>query len=123
MKLLKRQEWVVLSSSTGEYECHLGDKSLNKICFLTSLVLANKERLMWHMKFKGSLGCSNNEIRGVRDPQASEEGTQQAHYPGPQESRLGPLRNLLGRVPWNKALERRGAQENWLIFKDDVLQA
>ena len=32
-------------------------------------------------------------------------------------------RDLLGRVPWDKALEGRGAQESWLIFKDHLLQA
>ena len=29
---------------------------------------------------------------------------------------------LLGRVPWDKALEGRGAQEIWLIVKDHLLQ-
>ncbi|PKU45794.1 hypothetical protein llap_3880 [Limosa lapponica baueri] len=28
-----------------------------------------------------------------------------------------------GRVPWDKALEGRGVQESWLIFKDHLLQA
>ncbi|KFQ96524.1 hypothetical protein Y956_02301, partial [Nipponia nippon] len=33
------------------------------------------------------------------------------------------FRDLLGRVPWDKALEGRGAQESWLIFKVHLLQA
>ncbi|KFW09032.1 hypothetical protein N327_00801, partial [Fulmarus glacialis] len=36
---------------------------------------------------------------------------------------FGLFRDLLGRVPWDKALEGRGAQESWLIFKDHLLQA
>ncbi|KGL90612.1 hypothetical protein N301_11197, partial [Charadrius vociferus] len=36
---------------------------------------------------------------------------------------FGLLKNLLGMVPWNEALEGRGAQERWLIFKDHLLQA
>ncbi|KGL94878.1 hypothetical protein N301_02103, partial [Charadrius vociferus] len=36
---------------------------------------------------------------------------------------FGLLRDLLGRIPWDKGLEGRGAQENWLIFKDHLLQA
>jgi len=32
------------------------------------------------------------------------------------------FRYLLGRVPWDKALEGRGGQESWLIFKDHLLQ-
>ncbi|KFV01109.1 hypothetical protein N340_07767, partial [Tauraco erythrolophus] len=36
---------------------------------------------------------------------------------------FGLLRDLLGGVQWDKALEGRGAQESWLIFKDHLLQA
>ncbi|GAB0210101.1 mitochondrial enolase superfamily member 1 [Grus japonensis] len=36
---------------------------------------------------------------------------------------FGLLRDLLGRVPWDKALEGRGAQDSWLIFKGHLLQA
>ncbi|KFV19397.1 hypothetical protein N340_02194, partial [Tauraco erythrolophus] len=36
---------------------------------------------------------------------------------------FGLLRDLLGRVQWDEALEGRGAQESWLIFKDHRLQA
>ncbi|KFU98828.1 hypothetical protein N340_10187, partial [Tauraco erythrolophus] len=33
------------------------------------------------------------------------------------------FRDLLARVQWDEALEGRGAQESWLIFKDHLLQA
>ena len=33
------------------------------------------------------------------------------------------FRELLGRVTWEKAPERRGAQESSLVFKDHLLQA
>jgi len=33
------------------------------------------------------------------------------------------FRELLGKVTWEKALEGRGAQESWLVFKDHLLQA
>ena len=33
------------------------------------------------------------------------------------------FRELLGRKTWEKALEGRGAQESWLVFKDHLLQA
>ncbi|KFV20591.1 hypothetical protein N340_07832, partial [Tauraco erythrolophus] len=36
---------------------------------------------------------------------------------------FGLFRDLLARVQWDKALEGRGAQESWLIFKDHLLQA
>jgi len=36
---------------------------------------------------------------------------------------FGLLRDLLGRIPWDKALEGRGTQESWLVFKDHLFQA
>ncbi|KFV02613.1 hypothetical protein N340_00830, partial [Tauraco erythrolophus] len=36
---------------------------------------------------------------------------------------FGLFRDLFARVQWNEALEGRGAQESWLIFKDHLLQA
>ncbi|KFU98531.1 hypothetical protein N340_12059, partial [Tauraco erythrolophus] len=36
---------------------------------------------------------------------------------------FGPFRDLLGRVQWDEALEGRGAQESWIIFKHHLLQA
>ncbi|GAB0202771.1 hypothetical protein GRJ2_002742700 [Grus japonensis] len=58
---------------------------------MLDLVPTNKEGLVGDVKLKGSLGCSDHSSGGVQDPQGSEEGTQQAHYPGLQESRLWPL--------------------------------
>ena len=31
------------------------------------------------------------------------------------------FREVFGRVTWEKALEGRGAQECWLVFKDHIL--
>ncbi|GAB0204644.1 mitochondrial enolase superfamily member 1 [Grus japonensis] len=36
---------------------------------------------------------------------------------------FGLFRDLLARIPCDKALEGRGAQDSWLIFKDHLLQA
>ncbi|GAB0190300.1 mitochondrial enolase superfamily member 1 [Grus japonensis] len=36
---------------------------------------------------------------------------------------FGLFRDLLGRIPWDKVLEGRGAQDSWLIFKGHLLQA
>lgn len=37
------------------------------------------------------------------------------------ERQTGFLKDLISRIPWNKALEARGAQERWLTFKDRLL--
>ncbi|KFV12289.1 hypothetical protein N340_06444, partial [Tauraco erythrolophus] len=36
---------------------------------------------------------------------------------------FGLFKDLLATVQWDEALEGRGAQESWLIFKDHLLQA
>ncbi|MCQ4021238.1 hypothetical protein FK520_26920, partial [Klebsiella pneumoniae] len=36
---------------------------------------------------------------------------------------FGLFRDLMGQVPWEAALEGRGAQESWSIFKEHLLQA
>lgn len=41
-----------------------------------------------------------------------------------RESRLWLIfRVLLGRVPWEAAMKGKGAQESWLIFKENLLRA
>ncbi|PKU32701.1 hypothetical protein llap_16995 [Limosa lapponica baueri] len=93
---------------------------------ILDLVLTNKEGLVGNVKLKGSLGCSDREmvefkilplLRAVRRAQ-SKLATLDF-----RRADFGLFRDLLGRVPWDKALEGRGAQESWLIFKDHLLQA
>lgn len=63
---------------------------------------------------------------GVQDPQGTEEDMQQAHCKLSsldfRRANFGLFKDLTGRVPWHKALEGRGGQEYWLIFKDHILQ-
>lgn len=40
-----------------------------------------------------------------------------------RRAEFGLFRDLLGKVPWDKALKARWAQKGWLIFKDHLLQA
>lgn len=109
-------------SNTGEYECRLGHKSLNELCFLISLILTNKERFMGHMKFKGSLGCSNHEMEECKILRELMGPHNKVTTVDLRRADLGLFRNLLGRVPWNKALEGRRVQETWLILKDHLFQ-
>jgi len=55
------------------------------------LVLTNNERLVGNVKIKGSLGCSDHQMAEFQGPRGSEEGAEQAHYAGLQDSRLRPL--------------------------------
>jgi len=75
------------------------------------------------VKVKGSLGCSDHEMvefkilrvaRGVRSKLPTLDF---------RRADFGLIEDLLGRIPWDKALEGRGAQESWSVFKDHLLQA
>ncbi|KGL75094.1 hypothetical protein N309_08010, partial [Tinamus guttatus] len=42
---------------------------------------------------------------------------------GFKRTNFGLFRDALGRIPWARALEGRGAQESWLVFKQHFLHA
>ena len=58
------------------------------------------------------------EFRILREGSKTEK---QDHNPGPKRPDFFLFGDLLGRVPWDTALERRRVHKSWLIFKD-VLQ-
>ena len=90
---------------------------------MLDLVLTNKEGLVGNVKLRGSLGCSHHEIvefKILRAPRRAHNKLTTLDF---RRTDFGLFRDLLGRVPWDKALEGRGAQESWLIFKDHLIQA
>jgi len=80
---------------------------------MLDLVLTSKEMLVGNVKLKGSLGCSDHErvkfkiLTAVRRPHSKLTALDF------RRADFGLFGDLLGRVPWDKALEGRGAQENW----------
>lgn len=99
---------MILPRSTEEYECCLGHKPLR---FVSSLSLTNMERLMGHVKFKGSLACSNHEMEKYKTLRALMRAHSKLTTVGLRRADWGLFTNLLGRMPWTKALEGRGAPE------------
>ncbi|GAB0210150.1 hypothetical protein GRJ2_003480800 [Grus japonensis] len=90
---------------------------------MLDLVLTNKEGLVGDVKLKGSLGCSDHEMVEFRILRAARRAHSKLTTLDFRRADFGLLRDLLGRIPWDKALEGRGAQESWLIFKGHLLQA
>ncbi|GAB0187677.1 hypothetical protein GRJ2_001233000 [Grus japonensis] len=90
---------------------------------MLDLVLTNKEGLVGDVKLKGSLGCSDHKMVEFKILRAVRRAHSKLTTLDFRRADFGLVRNLLGRLPWDKALEGRGAQESWLVFKDHLLQA
>ncbi|GAB0208014.1 hypothetical protein GRJ2_003267100 [Grus japonensis] len=90
---------------------------------MLDLVLTNKEGLVGDVKLKGSLGCSDHEMVEFRILRAARRALSKLPTLDFRRADFGLFRDLLGRVPWDKAPEGRGAQDSWLIFKGHLLQA
>jgi len=90
---------------------------------MLDLVLTNKEGLVGNVKVKGSLGCSDHEMMEFKILRAARRVCSKLTILNFRRADFGLLRDLLGRIPWDKALEGRGTQESWSVFKDHLLQA
>ncbi|GAB0205246.1 hypothetical protein GRJ2_002990200 [Grus japonensis] len=90
---------------------------------MLDLILTNKEGLVGDVKLKGSLGCSDHEMVEFRILRAARRARSKLTTLDFRRADFGLFRDLLGRISWDKALEGKGAQDSWLIFKGDLLQA
>ncbi|GAB0209914.1 hypothetical protein GRJ2_003457100 [Grus japonensis] len=90
---------------------------------MLDLILTNKEGLVGDVKLKGSLGCSDHEMVEFRILRAARRAHSKLTTLDFRRAGFGLSRDLLGRIPWDKALEGRGSQDSWLVFKGHLLQA
>jgi len=90
---------------------------------MLDLVLISKEGLVGNVKLKGCLGCSDHKMVDFKILRAARRAHSKLTTLDFRRADFGLFRDLLGKVPWDKALEGRGAQESWLIVKDHLLQA
>ena len=90
---------------------------------MLDLVLTKKEGLAGNVKLKGSLGCSDHEMVKFTILWAARRVLSKLTTLNFSRVDFGLFRDLLGRVPWDQALEGGRAQESWLIFKDQLFQA
>jgi len=79
---------------------------------MLDLVLTNKEGLVGNVKVKGSLGCSDQKMVEFKILRAARRVWSKLATLDFRRADSGLLRDLLRRIPWNKALEGRGAQES-----------
>ncbi|GAB0177124.1 hypothetical protein GRJ2_000177600 [Grus japonensis] len=90
---------------------------------MLDLVLTNKEVLVGNVKLKGSLGCSGHEMVEFRILRAAKRAHSKLTALDFRRADFGLFRDVLGRVPWDKAFKGREAHDNWLVFRDHVFQA
>ncbi|GAB0182327.1 hypothetical protein GRJ2_000698000 [Grus japonensis] len=79
---------------------------------MLDLVLTNKEELVRNVKLKGSLGCSDHEMVEFKILRAERRAHSKLGTLDFRRADFGLFRDLLSRVPWDKALEgRRGPRK------------
>jgi len=76
---------------------------------MLDLVLTKKKGLVGNVKLKGRLGCSDHERVESKILRATTRVHSKLTTLEFRREDFGLFRDLLGRVPWDKALERRGA--------------
>lgn len=65
---------------------------------------------MGNVKFKGNLGCSDHETVQFKILRAARRVHSKLSTVIFSRTDFSLFRNMLDRIPWNKALEKRGAQ-------------
>ncbi|PKU41091.1 glycerol kinase [Limosa lapponica baueri] len=90
---------------------------------MLNLVLINSKGLVRNVKLKGNLGCADHEMVEFKILRAVRRTHSKLTTLNFRRAVFGFFRDLLGGVSWDKALEGRGAQESWVIFKDYLLQS
>jgi len=90
---------------------------------LLDLVLTNKEGLVEDVKVGGRLGCSDDEIVEFRILCGGSRAISRIKTLDIRRPNFGLFKELLGGIPWARALEGRGVQECWSQFKCHFLHA
>ena len=88
---------------------------------LLDLTLKNKEGLVEDVRVGGSIGCSDHEMVNFRILHGRSRATSRITALDFKRANFGLVKDLLGQVPWARALEGRGVQESWSVFKDHLL--
>ncbi|PKU32744.1 hypothetical protein llap_16952 [Limosa lapponica baueri] len=78
---------------------------------MLDLVPTNKERLVGNVKLKGSLGCSDYEVVKPKILGVARRAHSKVTILDLRRADFGLFRDLLGGVPRDKALERRGTKK------------
>ena len=84
---------------------------------LLDLVLTNKEGLMEDVKVGGRLGCSDHEMVKFRVLHGGSRAINRIKTLDLRRFNFSLFKELLGGIPWARALQGRAVQECWSLFK------
>jgi len=90
---------------------------------LLDLVLTNKEELVEDVKVGGRLSCSDHEMVEFRILREGSRVISRIKTSDLRRAKFGLFKELLGGILWARALEGRGVQECWSLFKCQFLHA
>jgi len=90
---------------------------------LLDLILTNKEGLVEDVKVGGSLGCSDHEVVKFRILCGRSRTISRITALDFRRANFGLSKELLGGILCIRALEGRGVQESWSLFKHHFLHA
>jgi len=90
---------------------------------LLDLVLTNKEGLVEDVKVRGRLGCSDHEMVEFRILPGGSRAISRIKTLDLRRANFSLFKELLGGIAWTRALEGRGFQECWSLFKHHFLHA
>jgi len=90
---------------------------------LLHFVLTNKEGLVEDVKVGGSLSCSDHEMGEFRIPLGGSRAISRTKTLDFRRAKFNLFKELLGGIKWDRALEGRGVQECWSLFKHHFLHA
>jgi len=90
---------------------------------LLDLVRTNKEGLVDDEKAGGSFGCSDHEMVEFRFLRGGIRAISRVKTLELRRANFGLFKEVLGGILWVRALEGRGVQESWSLFKHHFLHA
>ena len=88
---------------------------------LLDLGLMNKEGLAEDVKVGGSLGSRDCEMVNFRILRGGSRTISRIKTLDFRRANFDLFKELLGGIPWVRALESRGVQDSWLLFKHHFL--
>jgi len=88
---------------------------------LLDLVLTNKEGLVGDVKVGGSLSNNDHEIVNFMILRGGSRAISRIKTLDFRRDNCDLFKELLGGIPWVRALESRGVQDSWLLFKHHFL--